>query len=110
MKKFSQIPFQFNNNVEQLRKRVGFSQTALAAKINISRSNLAKIETGKVVPSVFTAILLAQKLHVRVESLFTLKKQAVLTEAEEFELEIKKMLEEAQAEKEKKDLLPLGKS
>ncbi|MEO8581352.1 MAG: hypothetical protein ABI425_02095 [Patescibacteria group bacterium] len=42
-----------------------------------------------------TALLIADRLHTNVHKLFTFKKEVVLTEAEEFDLEIKEIVEDA---------------
>lgn len=59
-----------SNRVAELRRRRGWSQRELARRVGVSRAGLGAIETGEVVPSVATALRLAEVLGCTVEELF----------------------------------------
>lgn len=56
--------------IASLRRARGWSQEELARRIGVSRAGVGAIETGRTVPSVTTALRLAQALGCSVESLF----------------------------------------
>lgn len=56
--------------IASLRRARGWSQGELARRIGVSRAGIGAIETGRAVPSVATALRLAQALGCSVESLF----------------------------------------
>lgn len=58
------------NRVGELRRRRGWSQRELARRVGVSRAGLGAIEAGEVVPSVATALRLAEVLGCTVEELF----------------------------------------
>jgi len=58
------------NRVRQNRQQKGFSQAELARLARISRSGLAAIERGELVPSVHAALALSRALGASVEELF----------------------------------------
>ena len=92
MKKLPPRQVKLNNHVGKFRRYRQYPQVTLAERVGISRSNLCKIEQRQVVPSVLTALRLAEYLEVPIQELFTLKETKVLTEAEKFDLEIQKLL------------------
>ncbi|HXF56151.1 MAG TPA: substrate-binding domain-containing protein [Actinomycetota bacterium] len=59
-----------SNRVGELRRRRGWSQRQLAERVGVSRAGLGAIEAGEVVPSVATALRLAEVLGCTVEALF----------------------------------------
>ena len=52
---------------------MGWSQQELADRCGVSRTEISAIETGRVVPSIATALALAQGFDCRVEDLFGLR-------------------------------------
>lgn len=58
------------NRVRELRESRHWSQQELAQRAGVSRAEVSAIETGRLVPSVATALALAQGLGATVESLF----------------------------------------
>ncbi len=59
------------------RARAGFTLTALASQVGISRQALAAVESGRSTPSTALALKLAQVLGCRVEDLFALAEEAL---------------------------------
>jgi DNA-binding XRE family transcriptional regulator len=82
-----------HNQVGAVRRRVGFPQLALAERLEIHRSNLYRIESGQVVPSVLLALLIAKYLSTPLQELFSLEEIKVLTEREKFLLKMKEIEE-----------------
>ena len=60
-------------NLKEVRTHKGISQTKLAFLTGISRNQIQLIETGKSIPSVLTALLLADSMGVSVSDLFVLR-------------------------------------
>lgn len=58
------------NRVGELRRRRGWSKRELARRVGVSRAGLGAIEAGEVMPSVATALRLAEVLGSTVEELF----------------------------------------
>jgi putative transcriptional regulator len=87
-------PRKLFNNVAKFRMSVGLSQSLLAYRVGVNRSNIFKIENGLVIPSVLTALRIAECLKVSVHDLFTLENIQVLTEAEKFDLYVEEILNE----------------
>jgi len=58
------------NRLAKYRKQKGLSQTQLAKLIGVAQSTIAMIETGKIMPSLRTALRLSRILGVPVEELF----------------------------------------
>jgi molybdate-binding protein/DNA-binding XRE family transcriptional regulator len=58
------------NRVAEARRLRGWSQGELARRVGVSRAGIGAIETGRVVPSVATALRLAAALGSSVEALF----------------------------------------
>ncbi|RBP90114.1 putative transcriptional regulator [Cytobacillus firmus] len=58
------------NNLVEFRKRHGFSQDRLAAKLGVSRQTVISIEKGKYYPSLPLAFELARTFSTTIEELF----------------------------------------
>lgn len=58
------------NKIQKLRKQLGYSQEALAEKINISRTHMGHIEQGRKSPSIKVLERLAKSLRVQVKDIF----------------------------------------
>jgi len=58
------------NKIQCYRKKLGLSQQQLAEQIGVKRSTIAMIETGKIMPSLRTALRLSRILGAPVEELF----------------------------------------
>jgi putative transcriptional regulator len=61
-----------NNQVQQRRKARQLTQEALGQQVGLTRQSINAIERGRFVPSVQTALLLAQALETTVDALFWL--------------------------------------
>lgn len=59
------------NNIKALRKEQGISVTELAAKLNMSQSNLTKIENNQIELKSDTAAKIAESLGVAVQAITT---------------------------------------
>jgi putative transcriptional regulator len=64
---------QIVNNVQQLRKKSGFTQEELAARLSVSRQTIISIEKGKYTPSVMLALKIAHVFSTPVESIFQIE-------------------------------------
>ena len=60
------------NNLEELRKRFGFTQQELSEAAEVSRKSINAIENGIYVPSTVLALKIAKTLKCKVEDLFEL--------------------------------------
>lgn len=65
-------PLRLTNNLLLARCRRRVTQKTLADKVGISQTALSNIETGKSVPSVGTALVIAKQLGTTVEELFSI--------------------------------------
>lgn len=65
-----------NNHLRALRLRAGWTATALAAAVGLSRQAYAAIEAGRSVPATDTALRLARALATSVDALFVLAEPA----------------------------------
>ena len=63
------------NNLKQIRSRVGLTQGELASRAGISRQAYSTLESGNANPSTEVSLRLAQALNERIESLFFLAEQ-----------------------------------
>ena len=63
------------NNLKQIRSRVGLTQGELASRAGISRQAYSTLESGNANPSTEVSLRLAQTLNERIESLFFLAEQ-----------------------------------
>jgi transcriptional regulator with XRE-family HTH domain len=55
----------FGKNLQLLRRRQNFTQEELAYNSGISLSQIARIETGKINPTVCTLITIAKTLKIK---------------------------------------------
>ena len=60
------------NNLEELRKRSGFTQQELSEAAEVSRKSINAIENGIYVPSTVLALKIAKTLECKVEDIFKL--------------------------------------
>jgi putative transcriptional regulator len=58
------------NRLRELRAKRGWSQEALAAKLEVSRQSVNAIETGKYDPSLPLAFRIARLFGLRIEEIF----------------------------------------
>lgn len=58
------------NNVKMVRSEKGFSQSALADMVGVSRNTISSIETGQFNPTAKLALLLCLALDKKFEELF----------------------------------------
>jgi putative transcriptional regulator len=59
-----------NNRLKDLRAQRGWSQAALADKLEVSRQSVNAIETGKYDPSLPLAFRIARIFGLRIEEIF----------------------------------------
>lgn len=59
------------SRVRELRERLGWSQAALAERLQVSRQTVNAIETGKYDPSLPLAFRLARLFEQPIESIFS---------------------------------------
>ncbi len=64
------ILIQFGKHLNKLRQEKGITQEDLAYNSGISLSQIARIETGKINPTLCTLIEIAKKLKVNKQDLF----------------------------------------
>jgi putative transcriptional regulator len=62
------------NNLEQLRKKDGLTQSDLSESAEVSRKSINAIENGIYVPSTVLALKIAKTLGCKVEDIFKLPK------------------------------------
>ena len=60
------------NNLEQLRKKAGLTQSNLSESAEVSRKSINAIENGIYVPSTVLALKIAKTLGCKVEDIFKL--------------------------------------
>ena len=60
------------NNLEDLRKKSGFTQQELSESAEVSRKSINAIENGVYIPSTVLALKIARTLKCKVEDLFKL--------------------------------------
>jgi len=60
------------NNLEQLRKKAGLTQSDLSESAEVSRKSINAIENGVYVPSTVLALKIAKTLECKVEDIFKL--------------------------------------
>ena len=59
-----------NNRLRELRDLMGWSQAALAERLEVSRQTVNALETGKYDPSLPLAFRIARLFQVRIEDIF----------------------------------------
>jgi putative transcriptional regulator len=62
------------NNVYDIRNKIGITQEDLAGKVDVSRQTIIAIEKGSYAPSVLLAIKIAKFFKRQVEDMFYIKK------------------------------------
>jgi putative transcriptional regulator len=67
------VNIEIENNVRHFRKTRGMSQQELGEKAGISRQSILAIEKKRFMPTIKTAILLAEAMHCSVDELFWIK-------------------------------------
>ena len=72
---------ELQNNLKQIRTRLGLSQQDLAKIAGVSRQAISGVESGQYAPSATVALRLAKVLGCRVEDLFWLEEESVSVEA-----------------------------
>ena len=60
------------NNLEQLRKKAGLTQSDLSESAEVSRKSINAIENGIYVPSTVLALKITKTLKCKVEDIFKL--------------------------------------
>ena len=63
------------NRLKELRSKAGMTQARLAELVGVSRISILAIENGRFLPTIETALLIAQTLDVPVERIFWLKEE-----------------------------------
>ena len=63
---------QLNNQLEELRKASGFTQSELAEKVEVSRKSINSVENGIYIPTTLLALKIAKALNCTVDDLFQL--------------------------------------
>ena len=58
------------NRLEELRKRQGIGQEALADILQVSRQTISSLENGRYNPSILLAMKIAKYFHLPVEEVF----------------------------------------
>lgn len=61
------------NRVEDRRRELGMSQDELAAASRVSRQAISDIETGRHIPRLDTAMMIAKALFATIEELFSME-------------------------------------
>lgn len=64
------------NRIRELRAALGWSQAALAERLDVSRQTVNAIETGRYDPSLPLAFRIAEVFETSIESIFDPGKQA----------------------------------
>lgn len=59
------------NNLKELRNRIGLNQSELGQKVGVSRQTISLIERGDYNPSITVCLKLAYVLGIKVEDIFT---------------------------------------
>ncbi len=80
------------NCVAQVREELGLTQATLAQRTGVTRSNIYQIEHRQVIPSLLTALKIAEVLQIDVNKLFFYDLEKHETEVQEFEQELKEIL------------------
>lgn len=60
-----------NNRLRELRDTRGWSQAALAERLEVSRQTINALETGKYDPSLPLAFRIARLFELRIEDIFS---------------------------------------
>ena len=63
---------QIGNNIKQVRKKQGLTQTELAQKINVDPKYISRLETGNSTPSLPVVIKISEVLKTDISKFFTI--------------------------------------
>ena len=63
---------ELNNQLEELRKASGLTQSELAEKVEVSRKSINSIENGIYIPTTVLALKITKALNCTVDDLFQL--------------------------------------
>ena len=69
MKDKKQLQLAIGKRVKMLREEKGMAQQDLAAKCNIEKSNLSRLEAGGTNPTLYTLKRIADNLEIKLEEL-----------------------------------------
>ncbi|MDD3678288.1 MAG: helix-turn-helix transcriptional regulator [Dehalococcoidales bacterium] len=58
------------NRLEELRKKTGITQEALADRLEVSRQTIGSLESGRYNPSIVLAFKIARFFGVNIEDIF----------------------------------------
>ncbi len=58
------------NRLEELRKKTGITQEALADRLEVSRQTIGSLESGRYNPSIVLAFKIARFFDVNIEDIF----------------------------------------
>lgn len=61
---------EFGKFVRRKRRKMGWKQTDLAAKLNNNFQNISRLEQGGIIPSIFWCLTLAQAFEMSLSDLF----------------------------------------
>ena len=62
--------YEFKNNLKEIRKEKGLTQTELSEIVGVSRNTISSIETGQFSPTARLALVLCIALDKKFEDLF----------------------------------------
>jgi transcriptional regulator with XRE-family HTH domain len=62
---------ELGKNIAQIRKEKGFTQESLAYDSDISLSQIARIETGAINPTICTLLYISKRLEVPLKDFFS---------------------------------------
>ncbi|OFY94679.1 MAG: transcriptional regulator [Bacteroidetes bacterium RIFCSPLOWO2_12_FULL_31_6] len=63
----------FSKKFKELRKKSGFTQMQLAFESGVSLSQIARIETGRINPTISTIFVIARAMEIEPEEFFKFK-------------------------------------
>ena len=63
---------ELKNHLKAYRKKLGFTQDALAKEVRVSRKSINAIENGVYIPSTVLALRMAESLECSVHDIFEL--------------------------------------
>lgn len=63
----------FAKKFKEIRNKAGFTQTQLAFESGVSLSQIARIETGRINPTISTIFVIARAMEIEPEEFFKFK-------------------------------------
>lgn len=63
----------FSRKFKEIRKKSGFTQMQLAFESGVSLSQIARIETGRINPTISTIFVIARAMEIEPEEFFKFK-------------------------------------